>query len=275
MADTLGERWSQALSVPSDESLDLALLAVLIAKAEYTSLDIEATLSIFDELAEEVMRAGGELDDLRRVLFEEHKFRGNQDDYYTAANSYINEVLRLRVGIPITLCVVLMEVGARCNQALAPVSFPGHFLARTQDPDGNFQFIDAFHGGAAQDEETLVERLRQLTGRADLPDAFVTSAFTPCPRREVVARMLRNLKQIYIHSRDWPRALRVTDQLLHVQPGQGEHYRDRGQLYAQIGHTAAAQADLSRYLQMITDIREKERVRKFLGTLASKSQPLN
>ena len=275
MSDTLGERWSQALSVPSDDALDLALLAVLIAKAEYTSLDIEATLSIFDELAEEVMRAGGELDDLRRVLFEEHRFRGNQNDYYTAANSYINEVLRLRIGIPITLCVVLMEVGARCNQILAPVSFPGHFLARVEDADGNFQFIDAFHGGAAQDEEALVERLRQLTGRADLPDAFVASAFSPCPRREVVARMLRNLKQIYIHSRDWPRALRVTDQLLHVQPGQGEHYRDRGQLYAQIGHTAAAQADLSRYLQMITDVREKERVRNFLATLANKSQPLN
>lgn len=275
MSETLGERWSQALSVPSDESLDLGLLAVLIAKAEYTDLDIEGTLAIFNDLAEEVMHAGGEVEDLRHVMFDKYQFRGNQDDYYTAANSYINEVLRLRMGIPITLCLVLMEVGARCNQALAPVSFPGHFLARTQDAEGNFEFIDAFHGGAAQDEATLVARLRQLTGRNDLPDAFVASAFTPCSRREVVARMLRNLKQIYLQSRDWPRALRVTDQLVHVQPTQGKHYRDRGQLYAQIGHTAAAQADLSRYLQMATDRQEKARVRKLLIQLAGKRRPLN
>ena len=275
MSDSLSERWSQALSVPSDDELDLALLAVLIAQGEYPDLGLETTLATFDKLAEAVMQGGGELTDLQRVLFVELQFRGNQDTYYAVSNSYINDVLRLRVGIPITLCLVLMEVGKRCGQELKPVSFPGHFLARAENSDGSCQFIDAFHSGVTQDEPTLVARLKQLTGKTDLPEAFVTSAFTPCSRREVVARMLRNLKQIYIQSRDWPRALRVTDQLLHVQPAQSEHYRDRGQLYAQIGHTSAAHADMSRYLQMISDVREKERVRDMLQTLAPRTQPLN
>lgn len=274
MSDPLANTWSEALSV-ADEALNLGWLATLIAKGEYPELDPEVTLASLDTIAAQVNDAGGDLAALRHVLFDELGFKGNQDSYYEPTNSYLNDVLEQRTGIPITLCVLLIEVGARCGQSLAPVSFPGHFLARTDLPDGTAQFIDAFHGGIVQDEDTLIARLRQLTGQNDLPEAFVASAFMPCSKREVVARMLRNLKQIYVQQRDWPRALRVSDQLLHVQPSLAEHYRDRGQLYAQVGHTAAAQADLSRYLQMVSDVREKARVRDLLTKLAGQSQRLN
>ena len=183
-------------------------------------------------------------------------------------------MLETKRGIPITLSLIFLEVGRRSGFSLKPVSFPGHFLVRA-DTNGGPCFIDAFHKGTIQDEETLKGRLRDLTGKADLPRTVLDAAFAPCQNREVVARMLRNLKQIYIQQRDWPRALRITDQLLHVQPAIGEHYRDRGQLYAQVGHVAAAEADLSRYLQMVTDAREKERVRNLLVSLASQGRTLN
>ena len=265
--------WRAALEC-ADEQLDLARLAMLIAAGEYTDLDVEAQLDEFDELAGRVPVGDISVASLRRLMFDDLRFKGNRDDYYDPRNSYLNNVLERRQGIPITLSVVFLEIGWRLGLDLAPVSFPGHFIVRVGGCDSDL-FVDAFHNGIELSRETLLQRFRQTFGEQVARATDQQALFGACPRREVVARMLRNLKQIYLHKRDWERSLRITDQLLLVDPSIPGEWRDRGHLYAQIGHMEAAIKDYTHYLQLAPDAADAQQVRQLLVHSASNSTRLN
>ena len=308
--------WAEALH-GSDDSLDLARLAFLIARGEFPELDIDEQLERLDTLASEISIGDAGLEGLRQLLFETHGFRGNEQDYYDAGNSYLNIVLDRHVGIPISLSLLYLEIGWRIGLDLAPISFPGHFLLRYRGPiatsddatsdDANGikptektsqspqlialplmpkehstttthsdeVFVDVFHGAVLQTRAQLTQRLSQVLGR-QLPAGFdTTRVFEPCSRREIVARILRNLKQIYLQQDDTERALRISDQILHVEPALASHYRDRGVLYGRVGHNEAALADYRRYLAMVPKAPDADRIRKLLVRAASQTRPLN
>jgi len=244
------ERFAAAVSV-ADDAVDLAEAALLIAAEVYPALDLAHYLRALDDLAaaaEPTLRgAGADTDRLRRLvhfLAVESRFRGNQDDYYDRRNSFLNEVLDRRVGIPITLALVYMEVARRLDLPLVGVGFPGHFLAKHPGPPEIV--IDPFFGKILGPRD-CEQRLRAVLGEDARLDPAHLRAATP---REILVRLLRNLKQIHLQARELEAALACSERILLVVPELPQELRDRGLLYAQLECFAAARADLERFLAL-------------------------
>ncbi len=256
--------------------LDEAVLA--IAEEEYPALDVEEVLVRLDRLGERVRarvpareRAASVLGAVRYVLVEEEGLRGNERDYQDPRNSFLNEVLERKVGIPITLSVVWMEVARRAGLRLDGVGFPGHFLAKYASPGGTEIFIDAFNSGELLSADECVARYRARTGGRDLDRRYL-QALAP---RQILARMLHNLRRIYLERRDDVRAWWVLDRILMLTPGQLEAVRDRGLVAARLGGAAAAARDLELYLSRSPRAADADEVRSVLGGLRGKRPLVN
>ncbi len=262
----------------ADGEVDLLEASLAIARDEYPDLDLAACRREVEALAVEAARdapvePGARLAALAQALYERCGFRGNEDDYYDPRNSYLNDVLERRLGIPISLSVLHLEVGGRLGLRLEPISFPAHFLVRCVTP-GAEAVIDPFRGGRRLGHANLLAMLAAVVGergaREHLPRALSRVA-----RREVVARMLRNLKAIYMRREDLERALRVTDRLVSVAPEALGELRDRGHLYARIGAARAALADYTRYLDQSPDAPDADTVRSLAVSLGASAGRLN
>lgn len=240
-------------------AVDLAAGALAIARIGDSELAPGPWLRRLDAIAAELradVAAGNDgIARARRVLagLAALGFRGNQDDYYDPRNSFLDQVLVRRTGIPISLAVVAIEVGRRLGVPLAGIAFPGHFLVATDDQNER-TFFDPFHGGIEIDTCTMLQRLGQLARQAGrstpgfvrVPDELVA----PAEPTAILARMLRNLVRIYVERADDARALAAVDLLLVVTPDARDDLRTRGLLYERLGCSAAAAADLRRYLEL-------------------------
>jgi regulator of sirC expression with transglutaminase-like and TPR domain len=239
---------------------DLAAAALAIARVEYPSLDagpyLEALGVMGQEAGERMARAGaGRLDAVRafnEYLYDEQGFVGNRNHYDDPRNSFLNEVLERRTGIPISLAVVYLEVARRAGLRVAGINFPGHFLLRVSDdgpapPGADFVIIDPFHGGALLSEVDCRELLRQHVGDEA---AFDRSLLEPATRHHIVVRMLVNLKRLYVRMRSFPQARFISDLLLAVDPSAISELRDRGLLAYHLQDFAAALRDLEEYLRL-------------------------
>ena len=238
------ERFSRLVS-GSDASVDLALASLIIAEGEYPGLDVARYLERLDAMGREVRGRlprgqGPAIECLNAYLFGEEGFRGNVEDYYDPRNSFLNEVIDRRTGIPITLSMVYMEVARRAGLHVAGVGLPGHFLVRAEGR-GRAVLVDPFHGGTLLSEADCQRRLdRVFEGRVRLEPSMLAA----CPRKAILARMLRNLKAIYVKADDYARALRTIDLLLTLDTESAEDRRDRGLLHAAFDCYALAAADL-------------------------------
>ena len=207
-----------------EEELDLGAAALLIAEVEYPGLDVAHYLSMLDDMADAVRgRAGAASgpDALREAmghhLFESLGFRGNGEHYYDPRNSFLNEVIDRRVGIPITLSVVVLEVGRRLGLALEGVSFPGHFLVRHRAGEREV-LLDPYHGGAALSRADLEERLRAVPGHGDKAE-LAPAHLAPASKRQILVRMLNNLLGIYRdRQKDAARTRGVLERLAILNP---------------------------------------------------------
>lgn len=220
MTDPAHVLFAHIASRPDDE-IDLAAAALLVAEAEYPGLDVAAYLAMLDDMAEAVRRrleadapADATLAALNRYLYEELGFRGNEDDYYDPKNSFLNEVMDRRVGIPITLSVIYLEVGRRLGLELDGVSFPGHFLVKWRAPDRE-RVLDPYHGGAELDRDELEDRLRRAIGQeTELSDEYLQ----PANKRQILTRLLNNLRGIYQRSGDATRERAILERLAILNP---------------------------------------------------------
>ena len=239
----------------SRDQFNLAEASLLLAQDAYPRVDVPDYLTRLDEIARAIKRrlasdafAEQKVIALNFYLFNEMRFSGNIEDYYDPRNSYLNEVMERRVGIPITLAILYLEVGRRLGLNLKGVSFPGHFLVKLTVKRGQL-VLDPFTGGEAQSESDLRQRLAQVLpgGQADkVPlDRFLETA-TP---REIIARVLRNLKNIYMKTARLENALAVMHRMLLVVPESAEELRDRGLLYQQLECFRPALSDLQNYLR--------------------------
>ena len=244
--------WEQfvELAQSPDDEIDLATAALLIAATEYPQLDIPHELGFLDSLSAGASRRFNEereplycLNTLSEYLFDEIGFRGNPEGYYDPRNSFLNEVLSRRLGIPITLSLVFIEVGKRLGIPLLGVGMPGHFLLRHRDEEG--LFIDPFHQGVLLSEEEAAERMRQVT-QSNI--AWDSRFLAPLSNREYVARMLRNLKGIYWQTRDHQRALTMIERLVALHPESAQERRDRGLAHFHLAQHQQALDDLEFYL---------------------------
>lgn len=235
-------------------AIDLAEAALLIAQEEYPDLEARPYLERLDRWGHLVRERLPYLatptqaaDALRQVLFDEKGLRGNADDYYDPRNSFLNEVLDRRTGIPITLSAVYMEVGRRAGIQVDGLALPGHFIVRVGGAAGG-ELIDPFFGGTSLSEEQCQERLDRVFGKKARLDAGMLSA---CDARTMLSRMLRNLKLIYSKRDDQVRAVRTCDRLLDLDPESPFERRDRGLLYAALGCYARAAEDLEHYVRRL------------------------
>jgi regulator of sirC expression with transglutaminase-like and TPR domain len=266
-------RLAEMVSRPEPE-IDLATGALLIAAAEYPQLQVAPYLRRLDLLAERVRdRLSGEtapvlvLEALCTVLFVEEEFQGNEDAYYDPRNSFLNDVLDRRLGIPITLGIVMLEVGWRVGLPVCGVSFPGHFLVRYEGEVARL-LVDPFDGGRVRWEDEGQQLLdRVYGGMVRMRSEFLE----PATRSDILARVLTNLKGIYLNTRDDDRALAAIDRILTIRPGAPVERRDRGLLLARTGRDDEAVAELERYLASSPAAPDAQRVQSLIDDLSGRS----
>jgi len=263
--------------IAEKEPLDLARASLAIAHEEYPALDEAAYLGKLDEIAAQVMRSlpPGALPErrvgrLNLVLFRELGFRGNDTDYYDPRNSFLNEVLDRRIGIPITLSVVYLEVARRCGLAAEGVNFPGHFLCKVPLDEGEL-IVDPFHRGRLLGKDDLQKLLESTSRDARLSARHLRVA----SGREILARMLHNLRAVYLERHDVPRALSAVERMLVLAPSDTRTLRERAQLYEKLGGSAAAAADLLRVLELEPGAKDAQALRARVVRLRGAPQLLN
>jgi regulator of sirC expression with transglutaminase-like and TPR domain len=221
----------------SENRLDLARAALLIASEAYPGLDILRYVAKLEVMAAAVRPAVTTTDDptlkiayLNAYLFEERGFRGNTENYYDLRNSFLNEVIDRSLGIPITLSIVYMEVGRRVGMPLQGLGMPGHFIMKYAEPEEDI-YIDPFNQGRMLSREACEELVQQLYGE---PVPFQETFLAPVSKKQILARMLMNLKAIYLHTKDYLKALSVVERLLIIEPGVEQELKDRAALRHQI-----------------------------------------
>jgi regulator of sirC expression with transglutaminase-like and TPR domain len=233
----------------SAPEIDLALGALCIARIEHPRLIAADSLKRLDELAVRSGAAGLAdelriLHRLREFLFAEEGFQGNSEDYYDPCNSCLNDVLERKRGIPISLALVMMEVGARVGLRIVGVGLPGHFVVSAH-VGGDSVLLDPFSGGALLTRAGAHKVVARAVGRAV---RLTEASFAPCSRVQMLARMLNNLKAVYVSRCQWGKALEAINHLLIVDGESSSHLRDRGSVLVKLGHFHRGIADWERYL---------------------------
>jgi regulator of sirC expression with transglutaminase-like and TPR domain len=248
-----------ALASLDDDALPLLATALLIARDEYPQIDpgqYDALLQgHVEDVSEEIEALESwplKMQAINRHLFEELGYAGNTDEYYDPRNSYLNQVFERRLGNPISLALVQMEVARRLGVPLDGVSFPGHFLVRLPVDDGVL-VMDPFNRGRPLDVDELRDRASPHLGGEAPDDDSLSRILDPASHRAMLARMLRNLHGVYAEGGDWERAARSADRILRLTPDNPEAMRDRGLAYLHMGHHHGARQDLERYLRKNPD----------------------
>jgi regulator of sirC expression with transglutaminase-like and TPR domain len=269
-----------------DCEIDLARACLMIAQDAYPALDIERYVAAIEGLAlrlhSRLPPAGGAEEKviaLNQFLFEDLGYWGNTDDYYDPRNSYLNEVIDRKTGIPITLAILYIELGRRVGLALEGVSFPGHFLVRLQLRGGTLM-LDPFCGGAPVSEAELRQRLKRVIPEGVAPGVSVAELpleqfLEPASTRQILGRLLRNLKGIYREAEKPERMLEVLNRMLVVSPGAAGELRERGFVYQRLECWRPALQDLTDYLARDPDAADLDEVRGAVLELSARCARLN
>jgi regulator of sirC expression with transglutaminase-like and TPR domain len=275
LADT--RRRFAVLAARDDAEIDPVEGALLIAAEEYPDLDLARCRRALDALADGARSRVGDaaigtrgalgpretITALNTFLFDECGFRGNADAYYDPRNSFLNDVLERRLGIPITLALVYIEVGRRVGLPLVAIGFPGHLLVGCDAPGGRL-LIDTYEQGRILNEGDCIAILARLHGR---PVPLARHYLAPIGPRALLARMLTNLKGIYVAREDHARALAAVDRLLLLVPDAVDERRDRGMLHVKREAFSLAASDLEAYLSARPEAADRDAVARTLSTV--------
>jgi len=274
------ERFRQVVCGP-DEAVNLGEAALLIAAEEYPDLDIASYLARLDQLGATLKRRlrpdigpADTIIALNRFLFDEHGFSGDAADYYDPRNSFLNEVLDRKRGIPITLAVVYIEIGRRIGLPVQGISFPAHFLVKCPLREGTV-VLDPYAKGISLSFDDLKQRIKNLRKGVEPSRSVVAGALATASNKDILVRMLRNLKGIYSHHKEWLKALAAVDRIIIAMPNSAEEYRDRGMFYANLECFRAALFDLQAYLKMLPVAQDADVVREKVIELQAVASRLN
>ena len=278
-ASTLIDRWQRVAAAA--DTVSLAEGALLIAADEYQELDIDTYLGRIDELGAVLRRrlrsdisTTEALIALNRYVFDELGFSGNTADYYDPRNSYLNDVIERRLGIPITLAVLYIEIGRRIGLPLHGVSFPGHFLVKCVLREGAI-ILDPYARGASLGLEDLQQRLQAVVREAELDPSLLRRMLASAAPRDIFVRMLRNLRAIHLSAGDRLKALGTSNRIIALMPGAADDYRDRADLYVELECFRAALEDFRSYLRLRPDAQDSEAVSRRIAELEPTVARLN
>ena len=272
----------EIISATQDESeWSLTEAALAVARIEYPELDVAHYARYLDGLADEVARRAqsysnvlDRVTELNRFLFDDQGFAANADDYYDPRNSFLNQVVDRRLGIPITLSIIYMEVGKRLSLGLQGVSFPGRFLVKFAHDQGEV-VLDPFFGGVSLGLAELEDILRGSFGAMPEQLPAVDRLLAAATKRDILMRLLRNLKSIYLHNNQLPKALAALDQMLLVVPTLVDEWRERGEVYQRMECFRPALADYQHYLNLVANTPESDEVRRRVSELWQRVQFLH
>ncbi len=261
-----------------DQSVELDVAALQVARIEFGDVPVGPFLEILDSYATELgQRLSGREDGpawiraANEYLFEELGFHGNQVDYYNPRNSCLNEVLTGRTGIPITLCIVYMEIARRHGRSICGIGLPGHFVVRYDDGD-YAAYLDPFHGGRVLTEKECLE-LSRVSG-LDV-SANASRLLAPNSKRQMMLRMLYNLRAIYFRQQAWTKSIQVLDLLVEARPKAAEEYKQRATAHLQLRRTRAALADFEKYLALAPKAEDRAAVARQVQVLRGWLASLN
>ena len=283
MGGRVRERCDEARSrlraiLADGDRFDLVDAALWVAAEDYPSIDVDHESKRIGWIAGEASRRAYELENpfarlesIRAFLFDELGFHGNEKEYNDPRNSYLNEVLDRRLGNPLSLSIVFLEVARAAGFEATGVGLPGHFVARVEWR-GRMILVDPYHGGRVISEEDCRQLVGRTTGR---PSLFRRDLLRGATERAMLTRMLLNLKHIYVKREDFRRALAVVERLLLVTPGDATELRDRGYLYAHLGLAGPAVEDLETYLERIPDASDADSIRGRVAWLRRRMTELN
>ncbi len=259
--------FEQFLKQP-DNQINLAEAALMIARLEYPDLDVDTYMSRIHGLAEEVRNrlpeeahAGDILNQLNQVLFVEKGFEGNSEHYYDPKNSFLNDVIDRKLGIPISLSILYIELGKELGLPLAGVSFPGHFLVKLEIDDGAI-VLDPYFGGISLSEDDLEERLQEFYGD-ELKRQHFYGLLATSSNRDIVVRVMRNLRNLYMQESEWEKALTMADYMVDLDSDKSDALKARAVIYDKLECYTSALNDYKYYLKLdptgknIQDIRNR------------------
>ena len=266
------DAFTRLLHTPEPE-LDLAEAALLIAAEEYPDLRPAVYLNQIARMSSDLkQRIRAEVEPQRVVerantyFFEELHFKGNREEYYDPRNSFLNEVIDRRVGIPITLAVLYVAVGERAGLPVRGVGMPGHFLVAYAPSSPGEVFVDAFNGRTLTREECAKMLEEMYGGTVPMRPALLQ----PSTKRQILARILNNLKSLYLSRGDLARALTASDRIMLTDPHLTSEWRDRGLIQFQLRHDTEALKDFNRYLAVRPEPEDTARVKQLRGQLISR-----
>jgi regulator of sirC expression with transglutaminase-like and TPR domain len=277
--DEAREQFTELVS-RGESGLVLDRAALMLAAEEYPTMQVDEYLTQLDALAETARQRMtlGELFDplecamaLAIYLFGEGRFTGNRKNYFDARNSFLNDVLDRGIGIPITLSVVFVEVARRLGIRLFGVGMPGHFLVKHTDGDQEV-FFDAFNGGRILSEADCRAMIQGLyDGQVSFEPAFLQAV----TKKQILTRMLQNLKNVYAHASDLHKLLSVIERLLILSPDALLEIRDRGLTYYGLKKYSQARADLETYLRRAPHAADKNKIKEVLNDVQQRQAQLN
>ncbi|AFY76222.1 hypothetical protein Ple7327_0793 [Pleurocapsa sp. PCC 7327] len=254
----------------SDSEIDLAKATLYIAQEEYPVLDIEKYLNALDTMAEELQERLPQtsyplkiIQSINQYLFDDLGFQANRSDYYDPRNSFLNDVIDRRTGIPISLSVIYLEVAKRIDFPMVGIGMPGHFLIRP-DFENVGIFVDVFERGEILFVQDCEERLRQIYQQ---PVQLESHFLDPVDNKQILARMLTNLKFIYINKQELLKAIAAMERILLLFPYNRRELRDKGLLYYQLGEWVQAFQELDLYLTNFPDAEDTDIIRNLLDKI--------
>ncbi len=264
----------------SEDDINLAEAALLVATHACPGLDVPRYLARIDELGATLgsripadATVSQRIAALNQYLFGDLGFAPNTEDYYDPRNSFLHDVLERRVGIPITLSILYIEVGHRVGLPLQGVSFPGHFLVKCALSDG-MVVLDPYSGGVSLGLADLRKRLREVQG-GEVSRAIIAGLLGAAGKKDIILRMLRNLKAIYLREQEFDKALAIMDWIVAAAPGQALELRDRGMVYQELECSRAALADFEQYLLRTPGAEDMDDVRRRIIELQKEAARLN
>ena len=274
MSDLRSRQYFQQEINQPDEQIDLALSALYIAQEEYPSLDVIKHFNTLETMASEVIERLPThnyplkiIQTINSYLYDELGFKGNVADYYDPRNSFLNDALDRRLGIPITLSLIYLEIAKRIKFPMVGVGMPGHFIIRPQIAEMDI-FVDPFNRGEVLFFNDCQERITKLYGE---PVTMQPEFLAPLTNRQFLVRLLSNLKLIYLNNQKLEKALAAVERILMLFPNAIVEVRDRGLIYYQIGRWVAAVEDFETYLQKVPNAQDAPVIRRLLKQLDSNS----